>query len=328
MMSTRRSLFTFGLLLAVLALNAPPAIAQEADQVIVTGSVMAEKPATGTKYNKLTLKWTLADTATNVDDRDNLGFLVFYTTGSKAVPLADASDAEKAAAERKLDAHDELPGVMKVDAGKPTKRVVSSVGGAQMTDFEYTLRGLKQDTLYAVTVLAYNDLAKQYATTGDESAIVTGSATTAPVAPSRVRSVELTPADKMLTVMWQRPTNTGGSTLTIAGYEVQHRTSQTARDLPGTWTKYPPAGGAMLTVMKYDITGLLNDVMYDVQVRAVNSASGKGPWEPIDMAGLQGTPTDDPDAQPTTTTTPALPFFGILALLGGLLAAGRARLRR
>jgi hypothetical protein len=314
------------LLLAVLALNAPPAIAQEADQVIVTGSVMAEKPATGTKYNKLTLKWTLADTATNVDDRDNLGFLVFYTTGSKAVKKMDATPTEMAAAERKLDTHDELPGVMKVDAGKPTKRSANVDNATSETDFEYTLTGLKQDTLYAVTVLAYDSLTKQYE---ENAAIDTGSATTAPAPPpTRVRSVELMPADKMLAVMWQQPTNTGGSTLTIAGYEVQHRTSQTARDLPGTWTTYPPTGGDMLTMMKYDITGLLNDVMYNVQVTAVNSAGAEGPWEPIDPAGLQGTPTDDPDAQPTTTTTPALPFFGILALLGGLLAAGRARLRR
>jgi hypothetical protein len=322
MMSTRRSLFTFGLLLAVLVLSAPPAIAQTDTLTIKADSVMAAQPATGTKYNRLTVTWTLQDSATSVDDADNLGFWVFYATGSNATRGTATTD-EMAAAERKLDTHDEIPGVMRVDAGKPTKR---QAGETNETDFEYTLTGLKQDTLYAVTVLAYNNLSKQYE---ELATIDTGSALTglAPM-PTRVRSVELTPADKMLTVMWQRPTNTGGSTLTIAGYEVQHRTSQTARDLPGTWTKYPPAGGAMLTVMKYDITGLLNDVMYDVQVRAVNSASGKGPWEPIDMAGLQGTPTDDPDAQPTTTTTPALPFFGILALLGGLLAAGRARLRR
>ena len=319
MMSTRRSLFTFGLLLlAALALNAPPAIAQTPELAIVADSVAADKPTTGTKYNRLTLKWTLADMAADVDDLDNLGFWVFYTTGSKAAS-GDATTAEMAAAERKLDAHDEIPSAMRMDVGKPTKRAANLT---EQTDFEYTLTGLKQDTLYAVTVLAYNSLSKQYE---ENAAIDTASETTglAPV-PTRVRSVELMPADKMLKVMWQQPTNTGGSTVTLAGYEVQHRTSQTARDLPGGWTKYPPAGGAMLTMMEYDITGLLNGVMYDVQVRAVNSVGGKGPWEPLDPAGLQGTPTDDPDAQPT----PALPFFGILALLGGLLAAGRARLRR
>ena len=45
---------------------------------------------------------------------------------------------------------------------------------------------------------------------------------------------------------------------------------------------------------------------------------------PVAHPMTDGDDMDDDDM----TDTPALPLFGILALLGGLLAAGRARLRR
>ena len=82
----------------------------------------------------------------------------------------------------------------------------------------------------------------------------------------------------------------------------------------------------MLTDTEYMITSLDNDIMYDVQVRAINEAKGKSLWSPGDEAGAdaaRGTPMAD-----GATPTPALPLFGAFALGAGLFAAGRARLRR
>ena len=71
-----------------------------------------------------------------------------------------------------------------------------------------------------------------------------------------------------------------------------------------------PGGGTSHT-----ITGLENGQEYAVWVWAV----GEG----------EGTPSDARHATPMAPTpTPALPIFGAVALGAGLLAAGRARLRR
>ena len=73
----------------------------------------------------------------------------------------------------------------------------------------------------------------------------------------------------------------------ITHYEVRYRTAAIRIGdtiiAPGDWTLYPKK----ITDLSVKITGMTNDIPYDVQVRAVNAA-GPGPWS--DMSA--GTPRE------------------------------------
>ena len=79
------------------------------------------------------------------------------------------------------------------------------------------------------------------------------------------------------------------------------------------------AGTMASTATSWTISNLENDMEYTVRVRAC-SYGACGDWSDEEMA--------TPMAGAMPTPTPALPVFGAIALGAGLLAAGRARLRR
>jgi hypothetical protein len=327
-MRTRRSVFTFGMVLAGLVLLAAPAVAQD-----VTDEVMAAQ-VTG-KFTQLKLTWEYVGLPSVVEEMDDLGFYVYYIKAAKKAEMATV--AEKTAAMARLNSLAELAGAMKVDAALPGKRVPGKPDpdtSAGTTDFEYELTGLDAGTLYAVTAIAYDGALKAHDGTLGESeddaqAIPEAAAeqTSAAPKPRRVRGVTLTSGDKMLTVAWDAPTSAGSTKLMIDGYQVQWRLSQTADEQVGDWEKYPSNTDFtktpdMLDMTAYEIADLVNGVSYDVQVRTVNDAKAKSLWGP-DEPGIRGTPSAD-----GATPTPALPLFGILGLGAGLVAAGRRRLRR
>ena len=78
-----------------------------------------------------------------------------------------------------------------------------------------------------------------------------------------------------------------------------------------------------------------NGIVYQARVMASNSADVAGPYstleddmsDPGDEAATTGMGDDDDDDDEDMTETPALPIVGLLALGAGLLAAGRRRLR-
>ena len=183
----------------------------------------------------------------------------------------------------------------------------------------HTLTGLMPGTLYYVNVVAENAAGPGVLETALGS---TGTTDAAPV-PEVVTGVIVEPGDKMLTVSWDPANPDKGVTrtnLAITKYYVQYRKSQTATALPGEWMpmdKPMEVMGDMTTTM---IEGLTNGISYDVQVRAENNAGGKGDYS-VQTPRSKGTPT-------AMTPTPALPLFGAFGLGVGLLAAGRARLRR
>lgn len=315
----RRSLFIAGALLAMVTLLASGAAAQPG---AITG-VMASPPADS--HDKLTVTWGYAHTdgtleahlAANNGALQDLGFFVYYTKGMDTNSLNSVT---------------KLAAAMQVDAGlgKAAKRMESTdvdpgTATTAGTTFEYDLKGLDPGTDYVVTVIAYSTPLKVQATTAIAAAD-TGKTGTAP-APSMVRDVEAMPGDKMLMVSWQAPVRAGGGDpmISVDRYEVRWRWSQTADHMSGDWTMYPPATDktTKLKDMMYKITALDNDVSYDVQVRAINDAKGVGPWSPAEP-GVRATPT----AGDMPTPTPALPLFGAIALGAGVVAAGRARLRR
>ena len=183
-------------------------------------------------------------------------------------------------------------------------------GGANVNawlqmEMEYTITGLTPETMYYTNVCASADDGRGACSTDMSfttmAAPITPPDMTIPEAPTNVMVEE---GVMMLTVTWEKPDNDGGSAVT--GYSVQHR--QTG----GGWTIVShPATARMAT-----IEGLAAAVVHEVQVAAVN-AVGMGPYSEPKM----GTPMGPIE-------TPALPLFGAVALGAGLLAAGRARMRR
>ena len=327
---------------AMLGLAPPPVLAQIDGTLEVAGPGVAPDAfsviAVPVGYDKLTVTWNLtagtAPTLQTVDGDTELGFRIYYVD-HMGMNGGTPSPAQLAAAQRALNTEEDYVAAMgKVDVGKPSRRSVVTDGGDGGNDsgvqFVHTISGLKQDRLYAVAVVAYDDPLKadlvpdaQVARDRMNAAAATGKA---PV-PTDVRSIEVMPDDKKLMVSWERPTNTGSTSLTIAGYEVRWRTSQTASEPAGTdIMTYPPAAGMMLTSTMYEIPNLINGITYDVQVRAVNSAGAAKAWDDSDWDEDQGTPSADA-MTPKPKPTPALPTAALF-LLGGLaVAGGRRQLR-
>lgn len=123
------------------------------------------------------------------------------------------------------------------------------------------------------------------------------------------RKIMVMPGDEMLMVEWEDPLP-GHDDLMIEEYEVQFSKKEKSGYM--MWPHKP-------TEPMVTITGLDNGTMYYVQIMAVNDAGGKSAWS----KAVSGTPSAD-----APMPTPALPLFGAFALGAGLLAAGRARLRR
>ena len=87
----------------------------------------------------------------------------------------------------------------------------------------------------------------------------------------------LTAGDESVAVTWSAPSDIGASEIT--SYDLRYiRTDTTNRDdsnwdlLQGIWTTADPA-----PALEYSLTGLSNNVSYDIAVRAVNDRAA-GPW--------------------------------------------------
>ena len=116
----------------------------------------------------------------------------------------------------------------------------------------YEIGSLTNGTKYRVVVNAVN-----IAGTGPASDPEEGTPKTIPDAPT----VELTPGDEELKVVWNKPDN-GGDTIT--GFKVQYE-----KDTDEKWTELSEFGAAVLGTT---ITSLDNGDPYKVWVRAVNTA--------------------------------------------------------
>lgn len=303
-MSQRRSLFTLGVFLAAFTLLASGANAQ-LQKIAVTKAA--------TTYDSVTVTWTFAHPqALGHVDSAGLGFNLYYVKGDS---LAQLTTGRQIGAAMMMD----------VALGDSAGRKASTE--PMGTDFSFKLKmGLEPATKYVFSLRSYKG----------EPAILDPVLPMAPVAalavtlaapvPSSPRDVEVMSGDKKLMVSWQPPVRAAGGSTTIKldRYEVRWRWSQTADHDAGDWTMHPTAlapATTKLTATMYEITGLDNDIVYDVQVQAINAAKGKSGWYPA-LPGVRATPTAG------GTPTPALPLFGALTLGAGLFAAGRARLRR
>ncbi len=287
MMSTRRAL---GIVMMVAVLLAP-AGAQGQTVMDVTDAISAVTvlPTVPASHDMIQVSWTFvregAAIAASTDK-----FRIYYRAGADAL---DTTALENAT------------GTM--DVAVPT---VGLTAAAQLT-------GLKAETAYTVVVARVRTVTASGVSTiaGAAAGNVPQTTAAAPM-PDRVLNVVIdSSADNMLKVSWDAP-YAGAAGLTIKEYEVKYNTSKTDSMAAGT------AMTAKVTGTMATLSNLMMGTMYDVQVRAVNSAGGMGEYSVKMTAtpGMAGTPTPTP--------TPALPVFGAFALGAGLLAAGRRRLRR
>ncbi len=90
------------------------------------------------------------------------------------------------------------------------------------------------------------------------------------------------PGSASLTVAWTAPADTGGSPITA--YDLRHILSTADETVDANWTVVDDIWTAGSGALAYTLSGLVNGVGYDVQVRAVTT--GDGPWS----ATVTGTP--------------------------------------
>ena len=95
--------------------------------------------------------------------------------------------------------------------------------------------------------------------------------------------------DLSLVAEWSAPASDGGAGITA--YDVRHIPSDATDKSDGQWTVVDDAWTSTSGALEYMVSGLMNDVEYDVQVRAVNVA-GEGLWS----ATGTGTPRTPPGA--------------------------------
>ena len=108
----------------------------------------------------------------------------------------------------------------------------------------------------------------------------------------------ITATTNTLTVSWSAPVDDGGSAITA--YDVRYiRTDASDKTVDANWTVEEGIWSSG-TLEYYELTGLVDGVGYDVQVRAEN-ANGKGPsWS----ATVTGATTDHADTIATATALP------------------------
>ena len=250
-------------------------------------------------YNAAKVTWSIAPAyaancgmgtgETAVDCEDNrtplTGFVVYYSS--------QRSDFTPANAEGEKDVT--APG-----RNTPTPSVAST-----------TIEDLKPNRTYYFLVAAENSVG--IGPPVDVTPVLSTKTAMAPV-PEQVARVEVTPGDMMLTVSWDEPRPDESANRTnhvIEKYHVQYRTSQTVSNQPGDWMPTPDGMEVSGTMTEAEITGLTNGTPYDVQVRAVNDATGVGDYSAqsstttgTPMAGTGGTP---PTTPPPTTPPPTTP---------------------
>ena len=146
---------------------------------------------------------------------------------------------------------------------------VAHVSGT--TTYDTTISGLANGTEYTLHVIAVNESGE---------AVSEEKKGTPATIPDEPISLEVTPGNEKLTLTWVAPIETGGASIT--GFVVEYKQNTAL-----TWTTHTPIGSSTLTAI---ITGLTNDILYDVRVRADNGVVA----DPYNWAVKTGTPVPDP----------------------------------
>ena len=112
--------------------------------------------------------------------------------------------------------------------------------------------------------------------------------------------------DAALTVAWTAPSDTGNSS--ISAYDLRHIRTDATDKADANWTPLEDVWSGAGD-LRHTVTGLVNGVQYDVQVRAVNR-QGDGAWS----ATQTGTPADHGNNRSSATqVTLQTPTFGYIS---------------
>ena len=264
-MSTRRSLFVVGCLMAALVAFAP-------DAAFAQATDLTDLAAAARSHDTIRLTWT--------NDNANLDkFSLRYQAST--LTNGDATD------------FDTTMNISRMDIKKSTSS----------TSYSYMVENLKPATRYVFELTPLGE-----GTNTDGAADYADGTTHTADAPDDVMNLMLTPGNRMIMATWDETTDNGSP---VTGYAVQYREKGKTAWMDSRM------GSTMDTSTEWTLSNLMNDMTYEVRVQACS----------FDMCGDW---TDEEEAKPTAgvTPTPALPIFGAFALGAGLLAAGRARLRR
>ena len=119
-----------------------------------------------------------------------------------------------------------------------------------------------------------------------------------PAAPTLTRTEYSEPANPGLDVSWTTPDANG---VTISGYEAQYRKQVADGETPEEWTAYSGTLGATATSLT--LTNLEAGETYEVQVRALTSDEGPGPWSDMSSGRANRPPrsTEPSNLQPFLT---------------------------
>ena len=295
-MNTRRFLLTFGALVVLVMSTAPaqgqtPVTACATTESAIVPACPSDLDVERVRFTELDVTWEWErSVSTNAKAKE---FLVRYQEGGL------------------------------LSAGFVTTAGAKTIGSKKVRlnsdddeDYALTLTGLKPGLNYVVGVTA---VAPTGAPGNNSTEMGVEEKTDPARAPDDVLGLELTAGDMMIMAMWDEATDNGSD---VTGYEVQHR--EMDKDWPTTSSRSGTISPHDKSTM-WSISNLENGTEYEVRVRAYSyGMTSEDIWSDGEMA----TPMAGGATAPTPTPTPALPLFGAVALGAGLLAGGRARLRR
>ena len=244
------------------------------------------------RHTTFVVEWEYSAAPGSADLKE---FLVRYQEGVSATCAADITDNQ-------CD-------FVTASTGKAIKsKKVRPNADDDEEDYEALITGLTPGKEYLVGVTGLPKLSANMASGEVKAAGVTDGANV----PDDVDGLALEAGDSMILAMWDVATDNGSN---VTGYQVQYMMED-----DDDWTT-SREGSTKDTSTMWTISNLENGMEYSVRVRAYSyTATSDDIWSAVMMAM--------PMAGAMPTPTPALPIFGAFALGAGVLAAGRARLRR
>ena len=255
MRNTRRSLLTFGALMAAVMLLLPAAALAQAD-------APTDLTTSDVKWNSVKVMWMW--TVGSGDEATK--FEVVYEQVDTGVAFTDGVAMSMSVN------HD--------DAEQTTTNAYAT-----------TVSGLMPGKRYIIAVRSLNEDGDRSALTTPVNE-GSGDIDTLPAPkPERVSGIMVEAGDKMLMVTWSPTYPTTGSEtgLSTVEYHLQYRTTQTADASAGAWTPETDGGMTIMGMEEATISNLMNGTSYDVRIRAENNAGGKGEYSRV-TPETRGTP--------------------------------------
>ena len=246
-------------------------------------------------YNDVEVKWTIAD-----------AYATDCGTDAAAGENGTACAPDETPLTHFVVYYSEASGFNAANAEGSHEQAVPRGTRMESMEGEATVKGLTPDTTYYFLLAAKNG---GNGGIGDTHATRLSAETDPAPRPAQVTGIGVTPGDMKLTVSWDAANPDVDANRTnhiITMYRVQYRLSQTVTNNPGDWMPTPTTF-LEVSGTTTEITGLTNGLSYDVQVKAVNDATGVSENWSAQSTRSKGTPMVGTTTTPTPTPTPPTP---------------------